>query len=944
MRPRNADWPVPMSEKDEALREALLELKLLREREAAALRESRALLEGLSCMNAAASPDEALPQLLQTIRSSLSCDAVALLTGPVEQGTISHTTDTQLSGLRLDALAGVRTRPMRVADTGQLDSWTGLPDVLKDHRSMLSVPLKLPDDNLSAILCLSARKGGFTPEDQKLLKRLSVLAAQGLATLRLAEGNALLASVINGSSASVAIADATNDNLPLIYVNDAFLALSGYRREDVLGRNCRLLSAEDPDAPERMRLRQAVRARSGGTFTLLNRRRDGSFFWNRLTLFPVRDKTGRATHLVATQTDITAERAAETERDMARRRLISALSATSEGFIVVDPAGTIVFANPAYRDFFDETGALFAEGTLFIDAWERRLAIHGVLGPMARTQARTRLNALFAGIEDVEEELPDGRYLLINDRPTDDGGAVSIATDITALKATERVLAQRATAIDSTQDGIAVTDDDGRFVYMNPAHLAMFGYESEAQVLGRSWKTLYATEDAERIERDAMPELLSSGRWRAEIPGQGRNGKVVEQEVSLTYLAGIGIVCVTRDVGERHQAERERARLSDQLQIAQRREAIGQLAAGVAHDFNNLLSVISTSTALLEPQFSGDQDSAEHFARIGSATERAGALVRRLMDLGAPTVDPTLIDIGKIVREAADLLRSGMPRSVQLLVDAPSAPMEVEANPTEMLQVILNLGINARDALQAGEGVVSIRLRRATTDAVTETPSIGTLIQDHEYGVIEVSDNGAGMGEEELQRIFRPYYTSKGEDGTGLGLVVVSSVVNKIGGAVVIVSHPGHGSSFRVYWPLGQTVAAEPLASDVAAAVDVSGMLVLVCDDIPDVGRSIAALLEQAGAEVAVCEDPRDALEAITEDPDTWGLLITDFDMPGMTGAELARAVRAVVPDLPIVLCSALAEARRHAAQADAVLAKPVTPDGLQRALARAIVERQGRT
>ncbi|MEO0699559.1 MAG: response regulator, partial [Pseudomonadota bacterium] len=135
-----------------------------------------------------------------------------------------------------------------------------------------------------------------------------------------------------------------------------------------------------------------------------------------------------------------------------------------------------------------------------------------------------------------------------------------------------------------------------------------------------------------------------------------------------------------------------------------------------------------------------------------------------------------------------------------------------------------------------------------------------------------------------------------------------------------------------------------PLASDVAAAVDVSGMLVLVCDDIPDVGRSIAALLEQAGAEVAVCEDPRDALEAITEDPDTWGLLITDFDMPGMTGAELARAVRAVVPDLPIVLCSALAEARRHAAQADAVLAKPVTPDGLQRALARAIVERQGRT
>ncbi|MEM6486673.1 MAG: PAS domain S-box protein [Pseudomonadota bacterium] len=933
-----------MTDKDEALREALIELKLLREREAAALRESNALLEGLSGMNAAETPDEAVPQLLGAIRASLGCDAVVLLSGPRGRGAISHATDPALIGVAMGDAPGARTRPMRVADTRRVDAWQGLAVPLSDYRAVLSVPIAMPDERLSAIVCFSRAPAAFTSGDQRLLRRLSVLAAQGLETLRLAERNALLAGVIDGSSASVAIADATREELPLVYVNDAFLALSGYARDEVLGANCRFLSAEDADSRERTRLRDAIRARGSGTFTLLNRRRDGTLFWNRLTLFAVRDRGGRATHLVATQTDITAERAAAAERDTARRRLISALSATSEGFIVLDPAGAVVFANPAYRDFFDETGGLFTDGTRFVDAWARRLMALGLGQPTARTQARARLNALFGGAEDREEALPDGRILLVNDRPTDDGGAVSIATDITALKVTERVLAQRAAAIDATQDGIAVTDEDGRFVYMNPAHLAMFGYEAETEVLGRPWGILYAPEDAERIEREGMPMLLASGRWRGEIPGRTKTGAVVEQEASLTFLQGIGIVCVTRDVGERRRAERERERLGDQLQTAQRREAIGQLAAGVAHDFNNLLSVIGTSTALLEPDLSQDPGKAGHIARIGAAAERAAALVRRLMDLAGKSTETRRIDMRTVLREASDLLRAGMPGSVSMTVEMPDTAVEVDADPTEMLQVILNLGINARDALGPGGGGVALRLcppcdGEGRSGAAAD-PLIGIVQAGTRYAAIEVADTGKGMGEGERQRIFEPYYTTKGSEGTGLGLVVVSSVVAKVGGAVDVVSAPGRGSTFRIYWPLDHAAVAHPPDGEETIAVDLHGMLVLVCDDLPDVGRSIAALLEQAGAEVAVCEDPRDALDAVTEDPGSWGLVITDYDMPGMTGAELAEAVRRLAPAMPIVLCSALAEAQRHAARADAVLAKPVTPARLQAAVARAIFAR----
>ncbi len=933
-----------MTEKDEALREALLELKLLREREATALRESNALLDGMTSMSMATGPAEAVPRLLASVRTSLACDAVVLLTGPDGHGRVTHSTDDRLSGIQLAVHLGARKRPMRITDTGQFQPWDRVPRPLRDFQAMLSVPIAMPGNELSAILCLSMTRGIFSAGDQKLLQRLSFLAAQGLATLGLTERNALLAGVIDGSSASVAIADATQDSLPLVYVNDAFVELTGYSRDEALGRNCRFLSAEDADGPERTRLRKAVAAREPGTFTLLNRRRDGAFFWNRLTIFPVYDQAGRPVSLVATQNDITAERAAAEERDAARRRMISALSATSEGFLVLDPSGSVVFANPAYRDFFDETGSLFAEGARFSDAWAARLVSLGAGRADARAQARDRQNALFGGVEDREEELPDGRILLRNDRPTEDGGAVSILTDITALKATERVLAQRAAAIDAAQDAIAVTDEDGRFVYMNPAHLAMFGYESEAEVLGRPWSILYTPEQAARIEREGLPELIASGRWRGDPIGCRRDGSAVEQEVSLTMLAGIGLVCVTRDMGERNRSERERARLADQLQTAQRQEAVGQLAAGVAHDFNNLLSVIGTSIALLEPEHGSDAEAAGHLARMGAAVERAGSLVRRLMRFGAREAETRPFDMRDVLAEAADLLRAGIPKSIRLVVEAPDAPIEVQASPTEFLQVILNLGINARDAVGTDGGEIAIRLREARPEDMETTVLIGKIDPDVRHALIEVVDTGHGMDEQTRKQIFRTYYSTKGERGTGLGLVVVSSVVGKAAGAVNVVSSPGRGSCFQVFWPLDRVAAEAPSdpAPDLEAGAraDLAGSLVLVCDDMPEVGAGIGALLEQLGAEVAVCEDPRDALEAVREDPESWALLVTDYDMPEMTGAELVAAVRDLAPGLPVVLCSALAEAHHHAAEVDAILAKPVAPANLRAAVARAMLAR----
>ncbi|MEM1385355.1 MAG: PAS domain S-box protein [Pseudomonadota bacterium] len=902
----------------------------MRDREAAALRESDAVLDGLASITGMERPGEAVERLLHSIRASLLCDLVLLVSGQERAARITHATSATLVGMALPDLLLAERRPLRVADTSALGWWSLVAAPLRGLRALLSVPIDLPDRGNAVILCLAESPGYFGPESKSLLSRLAGFATQALGSLAMSDRNRLLAGVIDGSSASVVIADARKPDAPLVYVNDAFTQLSGYAAGEVVGRNCRFLADEDAGSAERSRLRQTVAARGSGTFVLRNRRRDGGVFWNRLTLYPISGDDGAADYLVATQVDITAERAAEEARREAEYRLSAALSATSEGFLLVDPAGLVVFANSRVREFFGRSDTLWQQGAAFEESWSQRLQHLGVPADKAKEKARDRLAMLTDGGDRREERLPDGRVLLINDRPLGNGGAVSIATDITSLKATERMLEQRAAAIDATHDGIAITDIHGLFVYMNAAHARMFGFGDESEYLGRSWKMLYAPQDADVIERVGMAQLAKSGTWQTEITGRMQDGSPVEQEVSLTFLEGSGLVCVTRDISIRNRNERERAKLREQLNHAQRQEAVAQLAAGIAHDFNNLLSVITTSAAILDADLSGHPGARDHLGRILSAGNQAADLVRKLLESGRQPEAARPIDLAAALSDAAELLRTGMPASVTISVDAATELPPITADPGDVLQVVLNLGINARDAL--GQGVGTIRLSVGPADPVCGRGHlmVGRLEPGRRYLQLTVADNGPGIPDDLRRAIVKPYFTTKGADGTGLGLAVVSTIVRKIGGALMLQTAPGEGAVFSVFWPLDP---AEPSRIELldAPSTDrhpeaLQHATILICDDVPEVGESIAAILTAAGAEAAVCEDPRDALHAITEDPGAWSLLITDYDMPHMTGEGLAGAVRKVCPGLPILLCTALDQHGDRGQLFEAVIHKPVQP------------------
>jgi CheY-like chemotaxis protein len=270
---------------------------------------------------------------------------------------------------------------------------------------------------------------------------------------------------------------------------------------------------------------------------------------------------------------------------------------------------------------------------------------------------------------------------------------------------------------------------------------------------------------------------------------------------------------------------------------------------------------------------------------------------------------------------------------------------------TELNQVVLNLVLNARDALRPGE---TARIKLEVLSAEGYQPSgqivLGT-VPEVPAALIRVSDTGIGIAPEDLEQVFEPFFTHKGEAGTGLGLAVVAGIIASNHGALAIQSWPDCGTVFEVWWPL------EPLAADGGAAgqkpaalpgIGILGKAVLVVDDNPAVVDTIADMLEQVGVEAGPCVDPRDAVAIIREDPAAWDLVITDYDMPGMNGAGLANALRKVRPDLPILLLTALPRVHQlHKGPNDVfdgVLGKPTTAARLAGAAAAAIAAAQDRT
>ena len=645
--------------------------------------------------------------------------------------------------------------------------------------------------------------------------------------------------------------------------------------------------------------------------------------------------------------------------ERARREDVEQLSMiarrTSNLVILTDSVGKIVWVNKAFEQ---RTG-------YGLDEVLGRSPGSLLHGPETEPETAARMRAAIEAGEGVQVEIVNydrqgnPYWVEVDIQPTRNiageiSGFMSVQVDITDqkqkiadLERSERqARADRTASMDASRDGIAITDASGHYVYMNPAHRIMFGFDQSTDIMKVHWRALYRPETLAVIDRNDLPELGDKRNWQGELVGQRVDGTPVMQEVSLTVQDDGGIVCITRDIGERIEAEAERARLREVLQRAQRQEVIGQLAAGLAHDFNNLIAAIAGSAALIRDQ--SDPASVPHAARILTAAERASELMQRVLDQGARTEQRQRINIPGLLDEVADLIKSSLPRSLQLSILCEHEGVVLEADPTDVLQVILNLVINARDALPPAmlDPRIQIAGYRAEPAHLLIRPETGFLDPRKRYYVFEVADNGLGMTSDVKNKIFEPYFTTKGDRGTGLGLMIVASIVEANKGAVSVETQSGSGTRIRIFWPVPESMSAPASGKDAGAVLSAPPELlsarILVAEDNISFLEVLTALLENAGAKIGPFSTPLDALEAFRQAPGDWDILITDFDMPVMNGAELAYHIRQIRPDMKAILVTALADWRSRIAggcQNDfvSVISKSIRPSDLVSEVAGAL-------
>ena len=501
-------------------------------------------------------------------------------------------------------------------------------------------------------------------------------------------------------------------------------------------------------------------------------------------------------------------------------------------------------------------------------------------------------------------------------------------------------------AFETSPEAIAITRlDDGTYTMVNDGFLRITGYAAE-ELIGRSSVELSIWSDPADRAR-LVEELRERGRViNLEATFLGKGGRKVIGLMSAQHIT-LGqaqfLLSVTRDISDRKQAEAERDRLADQLRQAQKLEAVGRLAGGVAHDFNNLLTAINTNASLALMDLPQDDRCREAFEEILEATTRASSLTRQLLAFSRrQRIAPRPTDLAAVLAGMATMLRRVLGEQVTLALTPGPAIPPVMADPGQVEQVLVNLAVNARDAMPEG-GRIEVALEEAEVPAGDATAGRAP----GRYGVLSVRDHGQGIAADVLPHVFEPFFTTKHGKGTGLGLATVYGIATQHGGFVDVSTEPGQGATFRVAFPVA-AAPAQPLSPAFHAEVAFPGgtETILLAEDEPKVREATRALLVRLGYTVLVAEDGL-AAEALAADrAGRFDLLLTDVVMPRLDGRALAERLRARWPGLPVVLMSGYAQdvLERTAAPDDRTLLilKPFEPGRLAEALRGALAGRSG--
>ena len=744
--------------------------------------------------------------------------------------------------------------------------------------------------------------------------------------------------------------DATPDALLLCdrdgliaVANAAVKSLLGYDPAELAGRRVELLM------PEAARLRhekhRAVyltdpRRRSmGDGLDLRARRKDGSEIPVFITLNPIETEDGW--FVLATVRDGTERRQSERRRSVAEAELRRVINSIPDYLwsAKIDESGT--FRRRYYSDKVELVTGYPVEFYMR-DSARWLTTVH----PDDRQRVKQTFESFVSRLTAQEEQeyrvvRPDGTVRWLHDRMsvrrTEEGivhldGVVSDITDRKEAEAGRLEAEGRARMLlESVFDGIVLSASDGGIRYANEAVFKMFGYASREELASHQMSDLFAPGDRERARHRGETQTSGDAPYVSEYRGIRKEGSIFPVEIiSRPAPDGeeTGLLDTIRDISERRVSE-------ERLRRAQKMEAVAQLAGGVAHDFNNLLTIIQGYADIQLKRLDAKDPLRRSAEKIRRATDQAAAVSRRLLEFSRrQVVQPTVLNVNAVISEFETVLHRLAAGEVQFSTRLDPQVKPVLADRGQIEQVLLNLVLNARDAMPDG-GELTIASDNVELSEQFLQHRLG--LEPGAYVRVTVTDTGVGISDETLPHIFEPFFTTKGMSrGTGLGLATVYGIINDAGGEIEVQSQIGIGTTLSIYLPSTaeqDRTDASSAPGEVTAGPRFAAACVLVVEDQEDVRTLVCDLLKEAGHHVLEAADGVDALRLVDSHAGAIDLLVADVVMPGMSGRELAGRLTSLRPTLKVLYISGYTpdEVLRHGvrSQETSLLQKPFTLEEL---------------
>ncbi len=486
-----------------------------------------------------------------------------------------------------------------------------------------------------------------------------------------------------------------------------------------------------------------------------------------------------------------------------------------------------------------------------------------------------------------------------------------------------------AIVVEQSSDAIMICDTDGKIQYVNSAFEQITGYTA-AESMRQTPAMLRSGQTTKAVYKDMWHHMVDGLAWAGCLTNKKKDGSLFEADVRISPVREDGRV--THLVATERDITRE-ADLSRQLRQAQKMEAIGQLAGGVAHDFNNLLTIILGQTQLL--QIKNDKENGKltrNLESIQQAAQRAAMLTRQLLAFSRKqVVRPSVLNVNILIEDLLKMLKRLIGEDVELVTELKAPMPRIKADPGQIEQALMNLVVNARDAMERGGQITISTGMSPLKPGMLEGTFRG---RPGDYLVLSVTDTGCGMDKELLGRIFEPFFTTKGiGKGTGLGLAMVYGIVTQFNGHVYVTSEVGKGSTFSLYFPLcSETFTVEKVEETCLTPGEQE--TILIAEDEDELRALTQEILVAQNYRVLTAADAGEALAKAEQHQGTIHLLLTDVIMPGMYGTDLAKALLQFRPEMRVLFMSGYTD---RLSQLDdlhlkqAFLQKPFTPHGLTR-------------